>query len=70
MEQYVVDTFQSVFYADSLESTRPMNYGVQSPTQIKSIFDSIAYDKGKNYQTSKAKYYINLFTLFFSFNNH
>lgn len=47
MEQYVVDTLQSIFAADSLETTRPMNYGVQSPQQIKSVFDGIAYDKGK-----------------------
>jgi aminopeptidase N len=42
LEQFVVNTLQRVFVADSLETTHPM-----SQPELKShVFDTIEYDKG------------------------
>lgn len=45
-EQFVVEQLQAVFYADSLDSTRPMTHSVNTPDEISSVFDSISYNKG------------------------
>lgn len=44
--QFVVDQVHSAFKADSSESTHALNHDVYSPSEIRSIFDSITYNKG------------------------
>ncbi|KAM0729596.1 Aminopeptidase N [Formica fusca] len=44
--QFVVDQVHSAFKADSSNSTHALNYDVYSPSEIRSIFDSITYNKG------------------------
>ncbi|GLV41002.1 uncharacterized protein CBL_04526 [Carabus blaptoides fortunei] len=39
-------TGASVFIVDSLDNTTPLNYHVETPTQISSHFGSISYNKG------------------------
>ena len=36
----------SAMEMDSLESTHPIDVEVESPSQIREIFDAISYDKG------------------------
>ncbi|KAL2747896.1 putative aminopeptidase-2 [Vespula maculifrons] len=43
--QFVVDKLHSAFKSDALASSHPMTYNVQSPTEIKNIYDSISYAK-------------------------
>lgn len=44
-ELFAVKELQSVFERDSLISTRPMTFYVETPSEIRSIFDSISYSK-------------------------
>lgn len=46
MEQFVVKVLQDVFQNDALESTRPMNENVGSPSEVLELFNKIAYAKG------------------------
>lgn len=51
MEQFVIKNVQaSSFVVDASSTTRPLNpkVSVQTPTQIHSLFDDIAYKKGKS----------------------
>uniref|UniRef100_A0A182W7Y5 Aminopeptidase N n=1 Tax=Anopheles minimus TaxID=112268 RepID=A0A182W7Y5_9DIPT len=45
-KMYTVDKMHNVFQTDSLSSSRPMTYYVNTQTEISNIFDDIAYDKG------------------------
>lgn len=45
-EQFVVNDLQYVFGIDSLESSRPINFEVTTPSQINQMFDAISYEKG------------------------
>jgi len=50
MEQFVIKNVQaSSFVIDATSITRPLNpkFSVQTPTQIRNLFDDIAYKKGK-----------------------
>lgn len=44
--QFVVEQLQAVLLSDSLESTHPMTFEVNSPSEIATAFDSISYNKG------------------------
>lgn len=44
-ERQAIDSVQYVFYRDSIASSRPMSYYVETPNAINNIFDSVAYDK-------------------------
>jgi len=45
-EQFVVNDLQYVLGIDSLESSRPINFEVTTPSQINQMFDAISYEKG------------------------
>ena len=45
--QFVLDAHQYALAADASSATRPITTSVYSPTQINSIFDAIAYEKGQ-----------------------
>ncbi|XP_058836977.1 uncharacterized protein LOC131693281 [Topomyia yanbarensis] len=45
-ETYSVQKMQNAFDLDSLGSSRPMTYYVNTQSEIANIFDNIAYDKG------------------------
>jgi aminopeptidase N len=45
-EQYVTRVVQYAFAADALLSSHPMTQSVDSPDSIRSIFDTISYEKG------------------------
>jgi aminopeptidase N len=45
-EQFVVRALQNALAADSLLTSHPMTQSVDSPNSIRSIFDTISYDKG------------------------
>ncbi|XP_055587386.1 aminopeptidase N-like [Uranotaenia lowii] len=45
-ETYAVERTQSAFQLDSLDSTRPMSFYVNTQTEIAGIFDDIGYSKG------------------------
>lgn len=45
-EQFVEDSMNNAMEMDSLESTHPIDVDVESPSQIREIFDAISYDKG------------------------
>jgi len=50
MEQFVIKNVQaSSFVVDATSITRPLNpkISVETPTQIRNLFDDIAYKKGK-----------------------
>lgn len=50
MEQFVIKNVQaSAFIVDASNKTRALNpeTSIQTPTQIRSLFDDIAYKKGK-----------------------
>ncbi|KAL0111090.1 hypothetical protein PUN28_012804 [Cardiocondyla obscurior] len=44
--QFVVDQVHSAFKTDSSKSTHPMSHDVESVDEIRSIFDTITYNKG------------------------
>ncbi|XP_064114526.1 aminopeptidase N-like isoform X2 [Macrobrachium nipponense] len=48
MEQFVIDTLQSVFALDCLESSHPISLKVGDPDEISQIFDGISYNKGSS----------------------
>jgi len=50
-EQFVVRPLQNALAADALSTSHPMTQSVDSPNSIRSIFDTISYDKG-NYVIS------------------
>ncbi|KAL2717324.1 putative aminopeptidase-2 [Vespula squamosa] len=43
--QFVVEKLHSAFKSDALASSHAMTYDVQSPTEIRNIYDSISYAK-------------------------
>ncbi|XP_053667806.1 aminopeptidase N-like [Anopheles marshallii] len=45
-KMYTIDKTHNVFQLDSLSSSRPMTYYVNTQSEISNIFDDIAYDKG------------------------
>jgi hypothetical protein len=45
-EQFVVRDLQSALAADALSTSHPMTQSVDSPNSIRSIFDTISYEKG------------------------
>jgi tricorn protease interacting factor F2/3 len=45
-EQFVDGSMNNAMEMDSLESTHPIDVEVESPSQIREIFDAISYDKG------------------------
>ncbi len=45
-EQFVIDKLQYLFGIDALDSSRPINYAVDTPGQINQMFDAISYEKG------------------------
>ncbi|XP_052888377.1 aminopeptidase N-like [Anopheles moucheti] len=45
-KMYTIDKTHNVFQIDSLSSSRPMTYYVNTQSEISNIFDDIAYDKG------------------------
>ena len=45
-EQFVVRPLQNALVADALLTTHPITQSVDSPNSIRSIFDTISYDKG------------------------
>ena len=45
-DQFGVVTLHAVFQVDSLESSRPINYQVNTPEEINAMFDTISYNKG------------------------
>jgi Aminopeptidase N len=51
-EQFVVRDVQGALAADATETTHPMTIDVTSPSSIRSIFDSIAYEKGNTTRLS------------------
>lgn len=62
MEQFVIKNVQaSSFVVDASSKTRPLNpkNNVQTPAQIRSLFDDIAYKKGKSIS------FIPIFNFFF-----
>ncbi|XP_055525034.1 aminopeptidase N-like [Wyeomyia smithii] len=44
-ELFVIEAVQTAFQSDALESTRAMNWYVESPAAIAELFDDIAYQK-------------------------
>lgn len=56
-ETFVVDNIQgSAFVADVAENVRPMNKNADSPDEIKSLFDTVAYQKGKTFEKNYQPY--------------
>ncbi|XP_035920050.1 aminopeptidase N-like [Anopheles stephensi] len=45
-KMYTIDKTHNAFQTDSLSSSRPMTYYVNTQSEISNIFDDIAYDKG------------------------
>ena len=45
-EQFNVLDLHYVFEIDALESSRPIDYEVNTPDQINQMFDAISYEKG------------------------
>lgn len=49
MDQFVIRNLQAVaFVTDAYPKTHPMNYDAATPAQIHSLFNNIAYQKGKS----------------------
>lgn len=44
-ELFAVEALQSVMVSDASPSIRPMTFDVETPNEIHSIFDSVAYRK-------------------------
>lgn len=45
-EMFVVETVQDVMVRDASPTIRPMTFYVETPSQIRGVFDAIAYSKG------------------------
>lgn len=45
MSRYVINNNQRAMESDSSSSSRPMNYNIEEPKDIMSLFDRIAYQK-------------------------
>lgn len=45
-DQFVVENLQYVFGIDGLETSRPINLEVNTPSEISALFDAISYEKG------------------------
>ena len=45
-DEFLQDAMNTAMDLDSLESTHPIDVEVESPAQIREIFDAISYDKG------------------------
>lgn len=55
MDQFVIKILQeSAFVVDATDETRPLNSknSAKTPDQIHSLFDDIAYKKGKSFLVS------------------
>ncbi len=50
-EQFTVTDLHYVFGIDALESSRPIDFEVNTPDEINQMFDAISYEKGKNTRT-------------------
>lgn len=46
-EQFTVTDLHYVFGIDALESSRPIDFQVNTPDEINQMFDAISYEKGK-----------------------
>ena len=46
-EQFTVTDLHYVFGIDALESSRPIDFEVNTPDEINQMFDAISYEKGK-----------------------
>ena len=46
-EQFVTDVVHDAMAFDGLRNSRPMNIKVTTPSEIKELFDAIAYQKGR-----------------------
>lgn len=45
-QQFIVDSIQTVFPADSVESALPLNYDANTSEELHAKFGSITYTKG------------------------
>ena len=45
-DQFVIENLHSVFGIDGLETSRPINLEVNTPSEIEALFDGISYEKG------------------------
>ena len=45
-EQFTVTDLHYVFGIDALESSRPIDFAVNTPGEINQMFDAISYEKG------------------------
>lgn len=45
-EQFTVTDLHYVFGIDALESSRPIDFQVNTPDEINQMFDAISYEKG------------------------
>lgn len=45
-EQFTVTDLHYVFGIDALESSRPIDFNVNTPNEINQMFDAISYEKG------------------------
>lgn len=48
-EMFVVETLQNVMIRDASPTIRPMTSYAETPSGVRGLFDSIAYDKCNNY---------------------
>lgn len=46
MDTFLIDTVQNVLEIDANPSIRPLTHYIESPDDIRAIFDRISYDKG------------------------
>ena len=46
-EQFTVADLHYVFGIDALESSRPIDFEVNTPAEINQMFDAISYEKGE-----------------------
>lgn len=45
-DQFVINDLHYVFGVDALQSSRPINFQVNTPDKINQMFDAISYEKG------------------------
>lgn len=55
LDQFVVNSLQSVMALDALRSSHPVNVPVNDPATINEIFDDISYKKGQCFQRSYSR---------------